>query len=331
VYYQDKIESLKDLFGTNDVLLEKDSLAVGGRRFPVVDDVIVLREREKWPSSLRSLLSSNPLEDPSRPEGFAEDIQYTFGEEWKKFSGILPEHRDEFCAYFDLIDLDALKDGRICDLGCGTGRWSYFLRDRCRELILVDFSEAIFIARQNLRDTDNAIFIMADIRSLPFRESFADFLFCLGVLHHLPVDALQEVRRLKKFAPQLLIYLYYALDNRPFHFRILLGAVTGVRRTVSKIRNACVRSAFTSLTAAVVYVPLIKLGGLLCRWKLSHLVPLYEGYKGKSLLRIKQDVYDRFFTRIEQRFTRRQIEGLRDVFAQVRVSDSWPYWHFLCS
>ena len=58
-------------------------------------------------------------------------------------------------------------------------------------------------------------------------------------------------------------------------------------------------------------------------------VPLYDFYKGKSLGRIEQDVYDRFFTRIEQRVTRREIESLRDSFAEVTVSPNLPYWHFL--
>ena len=41
--------------------------------------------------------------------------------------------------YFDLIDLEALESKRICDLGCGIGRWSYFLKDIAKEIVLVDF------------------------------------------------------------------------------------------------------------------------------------------------------------------------------------------------
>ena len=63
---------------------------------------------------------------------------------------------------------------------------------------------------------------------------------------------------------------------------------------------------------------------------LSNKVPLYEFYRGKSLNRIRQDVYDRFFTSIEQRFSREQILQLSDTFASVSVSDRIPLWHFLC-
>jgi hypothetical protein len=58
-------------------------------------------------------------------------------------------------------------------------------------------------------------------------------------------------------------------------------------------------------------------------------VPLYDFYRDKSLKRIEQDVYDRFFTRIEQRVSRAQILQLRSDFTEVRVSDRLPYWHFL--
>ena len=62
---------------------------------------------------------------------------------------------------------------------------------------------------------------------------------------------------------------------------------------------------------------------------LGSAVPLYEVYRGKGLRRIQQDVYDRFFTRIEQRVSRAQIAELRRDFSAVRIADSLPYWHFL--
>ncbi|MBL0059822.1 MAG: hypothetical protein IPP35_12155 [Elusimicrobia bacterium] len=59
-------------------------------------------------------------------------------------------------------------------------------------------------------------------------------------------------------------------------------------------------------------------------------VPLFEFYQDKSLRRIEQDVYDRFFTSIEQRVSRKEISALTDTFTRVTVSDHLPYWHFLC-
>jgi hypothetical protein len=63
---------------------------------------------------------------------------------------------------------------------------------------------------------------------------------------------------------------------------------------------------------------------------MGRFIPLYEGYRGKSIKRTRQDAYDRFFTRIEQRVSRKEILSLTKHFARVDVSPRIPYWHFLC-
>ena len=131
-YYSDKIESLKDIFGAEDIVLEKESITVDGHSYPVVDDVIILLDPSQYPPSVSRLLDSS-LHPQNKPTDFSEDIQFTFGAEWLTYPDILPEHEDEFPLYFDLVNIPDLKDMRVCDLGCGIGRWSYFLRDKCRE------------------------------------------------------------------------------------------------------------------------------------------------------------------------------------------------------
>jgi hypothetical protein len=103
-----------------------------------------------------------------------------------------------------------------------------------------------------------------------------------------------------------------------------------IRLAISRIRNDLFRSVFTGFVAIFIYLPLVKLGKLFSVIKLSRLIPIYEGYKDKTLGRIRQDVYDRFFTRIEQRFSRKEILSLKDTFGSVNVSEGLPYWHFLC-
>jgi len=328
-YYMDKLEILKDIFGAQHVVLSDDHLVVDGRRYPIVDDVIITLEPSQIPHAIKVRLTESLEKDVERVP-FAADIQSTFAREWETFPDILPEHKSEFEQYFDLVNVDELRGKRIADLGCGIGRWSYFIQEISRELVLVDFSEAIFVARRNLRQASQSVFVMADVQQLPFRDDFADFILCLGVLHHLPVNALSAVRQISHLAPRMLIYLYSALDGRPMHYRLLLGPMNVVRRLVCNVQNTIFRALFTWLATCLLYLPFIGLGYIARLFGLSRFVPMFDFYHGKSLRRIRQDAYDRFFTRIEQRFNRTQIQILENVFDRITVSDQIPMWHFLC-
>jgi SAM-dependent methyltransferase len=329
-YYSNKTAILADLFGAKEVEVEQDTIVVDGRSYPVVDDVIVLLEPGQYTRHVADSLGTSLNQETESRNPFASDIQSTFSQEWLAYPEILTEHQDEFRQYFDLIEIDSLGAATVCDLGCGSGRWSYYLRQRCRRLILVDFSDAIFVARRNLKDSTNTLFFMGDLTNLPFRRQFADLVICLGVLHHLPIPAVYVVRRLKTLAPRILVYLYYALENRPPHFRAALRVVTAVRQLTARMRRPAARNALAWAITVTVYVPIVAVGKTADRLRLGKLVPLHDTYKGKSLRRMRQDVYDRFFTRIEQRVTKASILRLSDTFARVTISPNLPYWHFLC-
>ena len=189
---------------------------------------------------------------------------------------------------------------------------------------------SLIVARENLLEADNCLFFMCDLKELPFKDKFADLLISVGVLHHLPTPCLDEVRNLEKFAPSLFIYLYYSLENRPFYFRLILNIVTVIRLIISRFRSRLFRKIFSKMTTIIIYIPLIYLSRLFKFVKLNHLVPLDEFYDDKSISRIEQDVYDRFFTRIEQRVSRKDILDLKDTFSSVIISNRKPYWHFIC-
>jgi SAM-dependent methyltransferase len=330
MYYRDKVKILQSLFGVKDITLDPDRLRVGRDSYPIVQDVIILSPTERQTPFVRSVLSNDRM-SVGNGEGFSEAVQYSFGDEWSTYPEVLPEHRKEFEQYFDLLAWHDLKDIRACDLGCGNGRWSLFLKDLCRELILVDFSDAIFVARRNLSGANNCLFFMGDLRALPFQPDCCDLLFCMGVLHHLPTPCLEEVRRLRRFAPRLLIFLYYAFENRPAYFRMLLSLVTVLRQGLCRIRSPRLRRWVARIGAVGLYKPLVLIGTVLRPLGFASSVPLYDFYQNKSARRIEQDVYDRFFTPIEQRVSRTEILGLGDTFSNVIVSDQLPYWHFLCT
>ena len=330
MYYENKLEILSEIFGTSEIELGSASLNVSGKVFPIVDDVIIFLKPHQIPSLIAEKIKCNSQDEEIAPS-IAKDIQYTFGEEWKTYNKILPQHQKEFKLYFDLIDLEALESKRICDLGCGIGRWSYFLKDIAKEIVLVDFSESIFEARKNLSESDNIIFIMADILDLPFQDDTFDFIFSLGVLHHIPSPALQSVRKLSNLAPEFLVYLYYALDNRGILYKLIFYLVDLIRNLISNITSSTTRKILTEILMWQLYIPTIFVGKIMSMLGVNaSKVPFYSIYGHMNLGRIRQDVYDRFFTRIEQRVTKKEIQKLSDTFSEIIVSEGLPYWHFLC-
>lgn len=106
----------------------EDQLTVNQDIYPILDDVIILLQTDQYPIGLREKMGLVGKSNPRSSIKSDQEIQFSFGEEWVKYSEILPEHEAEFNHYFDLVDLGSLKDLRVCDLGCGNGRWSYFLK-----------------------------------------------------------------------------------------------------------------------------------------------------------------------------------------------------------
>lgn len=328
-YYKNKLETIKDIFDTGEVILGSDCLFIKDKSYPIINDVIILLDESKYSDYISNYFQVNKNDLINNPS-FSKDIQSSFGDEWTYYEKILEEYEQEFEQYFDLVDISALKNKRVCDLGCGNGRWSFMLQNQCRELILIDFSDAIFTARKNLVESDKCLFFMGDLKDLPFRNNFSDFLYCLGVLHHLPTSCLEEVRNIKRYAPHALFYLYYDLDNRPIYYKAIMVVITLLRKYLCKIKNIKTRIVLSKLGVYTMYYPLILVGHLFRPLCLDKYVPLYEFYQNKSTERIEQDFYDRFFTCIEQRVTRNDIKKLETSFEDVVISDNIPYWHFIC-
>lgn len=228
-YYDNKKDILARLFGTTDIRVSSQELRVGTTSYPISDDVIVVLPEPSRPGAQTADNRTGPNHTT-----IAAQVQHTFGQEWQRFNKILPEQRREFDQYFDIVDLNGLANAVVCDFGAGMGRWSFHVARYCRSIILVDFSDAIHVARNNLRDHDSAVFVMGDITDLPFADDCCDFGMCIGVLHTLPQSPIQTIRSMRRYCPDLLVYLLYGLDNRPAYFQTVLSGVTLVRRAWRK-------------------------------------------------------------------------------------------------
>ncbi|MGA7489034.1 MAG: class I SAM-dependent methyltransferase, partial [Xanthobacteraceae bacterium] len=216
------------------------------------------------------------------------------------------------------------------DIGCGSGRWAHLVAPRVGRLLACDASaDALAVARHNLEGHRNVDCHLAAIDRLPIADASLDFAYCLGVLHHVPDPqrALSAIaRKLKPGAP-LLVYIYYAFDNRPPWYRLLWRATNGARIAVARLPHR-LQLWLTTLIALSVYWPLARTASVLERFGILPPGWPLAWYRQRSLYVMRTDAFDRFCTRLEHRFTRAQIDDMlrRAGMAEITFSTHEPFW-----
>jgi len=256
-----------------------------------------------------------------------------FGDEWNRFdqTGMAEaETQRLFDSYFSVFPWDRLPENPVgFDLGCGSGRWAKLAAPRVGTLHCIDPSSAIDVARRNLVDLPNCKFHQAGVDDMPLQSTSMDFGYSLGVLHHIPDTqaALAAcVAKLKPGAP-FLLYLYYALDDKPLWFRAAWRLSDVLRKLISSMPHG-LRYVSSQILAAIVYWPLArsawlaeKLGADVKNFPLS-------AYRRCSFYVMRTDALDRFGTSLEQRFSRAQIQAMMEVAGLCDISfrEGTPYW-----
>jgi ubiquinone/menaquinone biosynthesis C-methylase UbiE len=274
-------------------------------------------------------ISANNNLDPRVARGFGREWS-TFRQDEDHLSQ--QQRQDIFDDYFRIFPWHLLPPGggTGADVGCGTGRWSMLLASRVEHLHLLDASaEALAVAKHNLSAMTNVSYHAASVADMPLPPQSLDFAYSLGVLHHVPDTqaALAAVAaKLKPGAP-FLVYLYYALDNRPAWYRGLWQLSNLARLVISRLPHP-LRLAVSQTIAVLLYWPIARCARVLSRLGLSPRALPLSYYADKTFYVMRTDAYDRFCTRLEKRFTRGEIEAMlnRAGFVSVKFSNTAPFW-----
>jgi ubiquinone/menaquinone biosynthesis C-methylase UbiE len=250
-----------------------------------------------------------------------------FGEEWSRFTQQDLSDRERaqvFAKYFSLIDWTK-RPMKALDMGCGSGRWDVLVAPLVGELVAADASpQALRVAERNVRAA-NVSFVQCTPDTLPFPNGYFDFIFSLGVLHHVP-DTQAAIKSLAgKLAPggRLLLYLYYAFENRPAWFRGIWQISDLLRRCISRFPFS-MRYILSQVIALFIYWPLARIAKFLPvpeSWPLKF-------YADRSFYFMRTDALDRFGTKLEKRFRRQEIIAMLTAahLENIRFSDGDPYW-----
>lgn len=282
------------------------------------------QHRPRLPAQLLPAEGEKRAASEDRATRAQRDTARSFGYEWQAFSEMLPDYESNFRWYFERFEPEAFDGALVLDAGCGTGRHTFYMaRSGAREVVAMDFSQAIEVAAHNNRENPNTHFVQADIYHPPFPPRTFDFLYSLGVLHHLPDPerGFQALLPMLREGGYLNIYLYWNLEGEPRWRRAALSGVTQVRRLTTRLPHALLKK-LSWLIAVGFEVGLVTPARALERFPatrpLADRVPLGH-YRKYSFRVLYTDQFDRFSAPIENRYSRAQVAewferaGLADV------------------
>jgi SAM-dependent methyltransferase len=262
----------------------------------------------------------------SGKESAARRTQESFGYEWTHFGEWRHSGETNFNDYFEGLSLDSLNDRKVLDAGCGMGRHARQIAQHAGYVVAVDFSRAIDQAARNVADVPNVDCIQADLLALPVADGTFDFVYSLGVLHHLAQTEKALAQLVGKLKPggRLRVYLYW---KRRGWQGALLSLVTAARRVTTRLPFGMLRVCCWMLSVvlyACVILPFRGLSALGVRIHQQWPLFVYSKYPFTILY---NDQFDRFSAPLEKRYDAEEVRklldgaGLRDV--QVRPCFGW--------
>ena len=161
--------------------------------------------------------------------------QEAFGYEWTWSADY---HADNFRDWLPSgFDAEQGFRGKLgLEVGCGAGRHAAATASIAKEHVAVDLSRAVDAAFARTRGLANCHVVQADAMHLPFRERTFDYVYCLGVLQHMPDPEAG----------------FHALTKQPRPGGILLVNVYQASRPIVLFLLECVRQLTTRLSPATV-------------------------------------------------------------------------------
>ena len=121
--------------------------------------------------------------------------------------------------------------------------------------------------------------------------------------------------------------MYYRFDNKPIWFKIIWKISDTIRKLISKLPFK-IKLIITKIIALTIYFPLTRLSLIIEKlgYDISNM-PI-SSYRNNSFYTMKTDALDRFGTKIEHRFTKKEISNMMQKagLIDIKFSEKVPYW-----
>jgi ubiquinone/menaquinone biosynthesis C-methylase UbiE len=256
-----------------------------------------------------------------------------FGSEWVRFSNNIVKNQTQkkiFDQYFSIFPKNKLNKLNVgFDMGCGSGRWAYFVAPLVKKIYCIEPSDAIYVAQEKLKKFKNCVYVKKQMINNGLKKNYFDFGYCLGVLHH--IQNTQEglnncVKILKKNSP-LLLYLYYDFENKNSIYKSVWKISNIFRITISSAPKI-IKYLICDFIALTIYWPCAKFALIFDKLGINKKnIPLYF-YKNLSFYHMRNDALDRFGTKVEKRYSRKKISLMMNIAGlnRIKFSKKEPFW-----
>jgi len=185
--------TLKATSCEGDEIIEGSLHCACGQVFPIISGVprlLLDTLRKELPQQYRDffhryakLFKNEVISKENRVSKKKKMTIDRFSYEWIKFSDY---NCNNFKAFIAPLPADFFKGKLGLDIGCGAGRHARQASKKGAEIVAVDLSQAVDVAQHSNIDNELVHIVQADIYDLPFSPGIFNFIFSLGVIHHLP-------------------------------------------------------------------------------------------------------------------------------------------------
>jgi SAM-dependent methyltransferase len=176
----------------------------------------------------------------------------SYSYQWRKFKEMFPHWEEVFVDTVKPITPEFFAGKVGLDGGCGFGRSIFYAATFGAEMIGLDLSEAIEAARENTRHLPNVHLVQGDIFHPPVRRQALDFVYSIGVLHHLPdpKGGFLSLSRLLKPGAPMFIWVYLRGRGRQIKVFNVMRAIS-TRMPLRLLNAACLGLAVGQYAAFV--------------------------------------------------------------------------------